>query len=507
MTRANSPASRRRLQALYLLLGVSAGLPLTMFTAVLSLRLAENGVDVAVIGFFAWVALVPTGKFLWAPLLERYGVPGFAPFWGRRRSWIMLALLGSAVSLAGMAATGSDADLRLTALFAVALAFWAATLEIAADGWRIELAPRQEDQAPIVAAYLWGYRGAMVAGASGAVGIAAGGGWALAYFAMGMIALATFVILAALPGEPGTKGRSGALASGLAASGAILLATTAALAAAGAALLFAATAVGLNSDSNVTPIVLALCILPFAALAALLPRIRRMGPGAPALRSAAVGPYVDLFWRYGRGVLPLLAFVSFYRIGDILALALNHPMWSARGYSLAAIAVADGPVALLATLVGVGLGGWAAARLPIAWALFAGAIGAAAGNLAYAWLSAAPVQNAALHLAVAVDQFGNGLAGAVFVVYLSLLVNPRYPAAQYAFLAGFAFLLARLLAGASGTMQKALGYDGFFVLAAGLSLAAALLLPVVSRIRPRLSEPGPGAASSSPLRAPAATGP
>ena len=52
-----------------------------------------------------------------------------------------------------------------------------------------------------------------------------------------------------------------------------------------------------------------------------------------------------------------------------------------------------------------------------------------------------------LYIATGVDQFGNGLAGAMFVVYLSMLVNPRYPGAQYAFLSGFAFLLPRLLGG------------------------------------------------------------
>lgn len=63
------------------------------------------------------------------------------------------------------------------------------------------------------------------------------------------------------------------------------------------------------------------------------------------------------------------------------------------------------------------------------------------------------------------------------VVYLSVLVNPKYPAAQYAFLAGFAFLLPRLLAGASASIQGDIGYDGFFLLSGVLSLAALLFLP------------------------------
>src|SRR5688500_2194181 len=80
-------------QALYLMLGFSAGLPFYMFSTVLTLRLQAHEIGLVVIGFFAWVQLLPTFKFLWAPLLDRYQVPGFCRFWGKRRGWIMLAQL------------------------------------------------------------------------------------------------------------------------------------------------------------------------------------------------------------------------------------------------------------------------------------------------------------------------------------------------------------------------------------------------------------------------------
>jgi MFS transporter, PAT family, beta-lactamase induction signal transducer AmpG len=479
------PLSGRRLLGLYLLLGFSAGLPFYMFTAVLSLRLALHGVDVAIIGFFAWVALLPTFKFLWAPLLERWSVPGFTRYWGRRRGWIMLAQLGIFTAMLGMASTSSDESLPLTALFAVALAFWTTTLEIAADGWRIELAPTQAEQAPVVAANLWGYRSAMVAAGSGAVWVASQADWTWAYLAIAAAAFLPFPILVAMRAEQGARGRAGALAAGLFASAFILASAIAMIAVIGWAVLGAASAAGIGSDTNVTPFVLAVCILPFVVLALLLPRIRRMGPDAPARRSASVGPYVDIFWRYGFATLIVLGFVSAYRVGDVLALALNHPMWNELGYSLGSIAVADGVVSLAGAVTGVGAGGWAAARWPITRALLAGAIAAAASNWVYVWLWSVPVADWALYTAVAVDQFGNGMAGAVFVVYLSMLVNPRYPAAQYAFLSGFAFLFARLLAGASGTMQKSIGYDGFFLLTGAVSLAAVIFLPAIARIKAR----------------------
>lgn len=484
-------------QALYVLLGFSAGLPFYMFSTVLSLRLQAHEVGLVVIGFFAWVQLLPTFKFLWAPLLDRFEVPGFGRFWGKRRGWIMLAQLGIFVSMATMGLTASDQNLGITALFAVLLAFWTTTLEVAADAWRIELAPTQEEQGPLAAANLWGYRTAMVAAGSGALLIAdlPGWGWTGAYLAIAAVAFLPFPLLAAMRPDPGHGGsRSVALLTGLCASALILAAATAAVTAVGWPPLRAASAIGVSGNSNVTPFVLVVCMLPFLLMAAALPRIRRLPPSAPARRSLAIGPYVDFFWRYGFMALALMAFVSVYRMGDVLALNLSKPMIRDLGYSFTEIGLADSYVALVASIVGVGLGGWMAARWRAGWALGVGALFAALGNFGFVWLAHQPVDGMALYVATAADQFGNGMAGAVFVVYLSMLVNPRYPGAQYAFLSGFAFLLPRLLSGAGGGIVEAFdragyrGFDLFFFLSGVLSLAALLFLPLIARARPRVSD-------------------
>jgi len=478
--------STRRLLGLYLLLGFSAGLPFYMFNAVLTLRLARHGVDIVVIGFFAWIALLPTFKFAWAPLLDRYDVPGFSRFWGRRRGWIMLSQLGIFLSMVAMAFTSSDASLPLTALFAILLAFWTTTLEVAADGWRIELAPTQAEQAPVVAANLWGYRSAMVAAGSGAILVAAWADWTWAYLVIAVAAFAPFPVLAAMRPEPdATISRTRALVAGTLSSLLILLAVALVTTLVGWALLSAVQGAGFSSKTNVTPIVLAIALLPFAALALALPRIRRLPPDAPAKMSAFVAPYVELFWRYGYAVLAVLAFVSLYRMGDVLTLTLSHPLWNEAGYSLKQIGVADGVVALSASMAGVALGGLLSTRLSLTWTLAIGAVTAAAGNWIYVWLWHSEPSSFVLYTSVAVDQFGNGFAGAVFVVYLSMLVSPKYPGAQYALLSGFAFLLPRLLAGASGSMQTQIGYDGFFLLSGALSFAAIFLLPVIARVKGR----------------------
>lgn len=474
---------------LYLLLGFSAGLPFYMFNATLLFRLSRHGVDLVTVGFFAWVALLPTLKFVWAPLLDRYNAPGFARFWGKRRGWIMLSQLGIAASLGAMALTASDRSLPLTALFATLLAFWTTTLEVAADAWRIELAPTARAQGPLVAANLWGYRSAMVAASGGAIWLSSLGGgdsWGLAYAAIAVAAFLPFPIFAAMPrAVDGEGGRSRALADGLGATTAALVLTTGIATAVGWIALHVAAAAGVSAKTNVTIPVLIVALLPFVVLAALLPSIRRLPPTAPARTSAAIGPYVDLFWRYGYRVLPVLGFVSVYRMGDVMALTLSHPMFNALGYAPVAVGVADSWITIPASMAGVALGGWLAARAPLGRALAVGAAVSAVSNWVFAWLAHVPPAELHLYVAMAVDQFGHGFAGAVFVIYLSLLVNPRYPGAQYAFLSGFAFLLPRLLAGASGSIALRIGYDGFFGMTGAMSLAAMLFLPFVVRARAR----------------------
>ena len=481
-----APRAPMRTLGLYLLLGFSAGLPFYMFNAVLTLRLARHGVDIVIIGFFAWIALLPTFKFVWAPLLDRYSVPGFSRFWGRRRGWIMLSQLGIFLSMVAMAFTSSDQSLPLTALFAILLAFWTTTLEVAADGWRIELAPTQAQQGPIVAANLWGYRSAMVAAGSGAVLVAAWADWTWAYLAIAIAAFLPFPMLAAMrPEQPGATGRIRALASGTLISLSLIAIVGLATALIGWAALSAVQGAGFSAQTNVTPIVLAIALLPFVALAIALPRIRRLPADAPAKMPGFIAPYVEIFWRFGYAVLPVLAFVSFYRMGDVLTLTFSHPLWNAAGYNLEQISVADGIVALACSMAGVAVGGLCAARLPMTVALIIGACASAVGNWVFVWLWYAEPSAFVLYVAAGVDQFGHGLEGAVFVVYLSMLVSPRYPGTQYAFLSGFAFLLPRLIGGAAGAIQKQIGYDGFFILSGALSFAAIFFLPIVMRVRPR----------------------
>ncbi len=483
---ATAPRQDWRRFALYLLLGFSAGLPFYMFSTVLSARLAKHGVDIVLIGFFGWVSLLPTLKFAWAPLMDRFAVPGFGRFYGKRLGWIMLAQIGIFLSMVAMAFTSADTNLPLVALFATLLAFWTTTLEVSADAWRIELAPTAEEQGPLTAANLWGYRSAMAISSLAALAVADHAGWTWGYLAVAVGAFLPLPILASMRrADAAGGGRAIALTSGLMASAVVLLGSLLLTAGVGWLVLRAAADIGIGPKTDVKTAVLVLCLLPFVILAVALPWIVRLPASHWARQSTWLGPYTDIFWRFRYTVLPLLGFVTFYRMGDVLTLWGVKPLEIAAKYDLTTMGVADGIITTPSSMAGVALGALLAVRLRMVWALVIGAVGSAFGNWIFVWLWYAPPSALVIYTATALDQFAHGLEGAVFVVYLSMLVNPKYPAAQYAFLSGFAFLLPRLLQGAGGNIVEAIGYDGFFWLSGTLSLAAVVFLPLIANAKPR----------------------
>jgi len=54
-----------------LLYGFSSGLPLLLTLGTLQLWLDEVSIDLSIIGFFVWVRLPYSFKFLWAPFMDR----------------------------------------------------------------------------------------------------------------------------------------------------------------------------------------------------------------------------------------------------------------------------------------------------------------------------------------------------------------------------------------------------------------------------------------------------
>ncbi|MDX2103425.1 MAG: MFS transporter [Alphaproteobacteria bacterium] len=198
----------RRLLAV-LLMGFSSGLPLPLTFGTLSFWMAEVGVSRTSIGLFALVGTAYNLKFLWAPIIDRVPLPMLTAALGRRRSWALVIQLLLAVAILALGLSDPRENLVGMALAAVAVAFLSASQDIVIDAFRIEmLSPEQQGAG--AAATQWGYRFGMIASSSGALFLAAGFDWPVAFATMAVlmgVGMATVWLTAepAVPAAPAPR--------------------------------------------------------------------------------------------------------------------------------------------------------------------------------------------------------------------------------------------------------------------------------------------------------------
>lgn len=161
--------------------GFASGLPFLLVAGTLAYWLKEHGITLKDITMIASAGLAYSFKFLWAPLVDRLRLPLLGRL-GQRRSWILsMQVLVMAGLLAMAAVTPAQLGLFVGVTLLVAVA--GATLDIAVDAYRIEIAP-PEAQGALVATYSLGYRIALIASGAGALVLADHAIWPYVYMAM-----------------------------------------------------------------------------------------------------------------------------------------------------------------------------------------------------------------------------------------------------------------------------------------------------------------------------------
>ncbi|MBP8022391.1 MAG: AmpG family muropeptide MFS transporter [Azonexus sp.] len=121
--------------------GFASGLPLYLLLNLVPAWLKTEGLSLRAIGAFALIQFPYTWKFLWAPLLDRYGI---LPWLGRRRSWMFVSQLGLLAAIAWLGHLSPRDDLPLIVVLTAVLAFLSATQDIALDAFRREILPDAE---------------------------------------------------------------------------------------------------------------------------------------------------------------------------------------------------------------------------------------------------------------------------------------------------------------------------------------------------------------------------
>lgn len=401
--------------ATMLFLGFAAGLPFLLVFSTLSAWLREVGVSRTEIGYFSWIGITYSFKFVWAPVVDRLKLPWLTNRLGRRRSWMFVAQATIAAGLFGMSMVDPKASTMSIALLALLVAFASATQDIAIDAFRIEAADNSI-QGAMAAAYQLGYRVAVLAAGAGTLYIAEFVDWSSAYktmAALGFVGIIATLIIS----EP-------------------------------------------KIVSSPQTIAREKRVLDYAQQLGDMPHWLK--ETLTWFYGGVVCPFVDFYVRNGLTIASLLlVFISLFRLSDITMGVMANPFYIDLGFAKDQIADIAKIYGFALTIVGAFVGGVLVYRVGATRLLALSVILTAGTNLLFAWMAARGTPDVTLlTLAISADNFAGGIAGSVFIAFLSSLTNTAYTATQYALFSSLMTLAGKIVGGFSGEIvdnaQKAI---------------------------------------------------
>lgn len=415
-------------------LGFSAGLPFILVSSTLSAWLADEHINLAIIGYFSLVGVAYSIKVVWAPIIDRLPLLFLTRILGKRRSWMLVSQLGVLWGLWAISQLSVSSQLEQIAWLSVWVALCSATQDIVIDAYRIEIVAT-ELQGAMAAMYVFGYRLALLVAGAGALYLAEFFNWQVSYQVMALFMLvgivATFLIHE--PGH-GVDRATQDIEKGLELS------------------------LGLGSVGW----------------------FNKMSKG---LLDAVVSPFVEFFKRNGRSGVLILALIALYKMSDIAMGVMANPFYLDLGFSKKEIADVTKIFGFFMTIFGTSLGGVLVLRYGIMRPLLFGAVIVALTNLLFAGLAMMQPNLYLLAGVVSADNLSGGIAAAVFIAYLSSLTNTAYTATQYALFSSLMTLPAKLIGGLSGQIVADYGYSGFFIYAALIGIPAIILVVLVVKVQ------------------------
>lgn len=391
--------------------GFASGLPYVLVFITLTAWLRSEGLDLSVIGFFGWITLTYSLKFLWAPFVDRFSIPVLSSI-GSRRSWILLMQIIILISLIFISLIDPTNNLLIFALVALIIAFAGSIQDIAIDAYRIESAPL-EDQGNLAAGYQFGYRISILVGSSLSLLIADAYSWPTAYQLMSLIIALNVLFSFAISTEEKNE-----------------------------------NLVQLNHINSV------------------------------------VEPLKDFFERFGIKLASmLLLIVATYRLTDIVMGPMANPFYIDLGYTLSEIGYVK-VVALIATIIGVFIGGFFIKKIGLYKSLMIGAFLVMFTNLLFSFAAISEKNLTLLSLIVASDSITAGIVGTVNITFLTSLVSIKYTGFQYALLTSLMAFLGKIFSGFSGifveNFQEMFGFSygwmTFYIFTSALALPAITMI-------------------------------
>jgi len=177
-----------------LLLGFSAGLPLSLTSTTLQAWFTEANADLKAIGALSLIGLPYILKFLWAPLMDYFSLPGL----GLRRGWIICMQACLVLSFLLLAQLHPETQGSQIYCLAILIAFWSASQDIAIDAYRTDIL-HPEERGLGASYYVFTYRVALLFSGGAALVFADYWGFKVTYEIMALVTALLMVITLKIP--------------------------------------------------------------------------------------------------------------------------------------------------------------------------------------------------------------------------------------------------------------------------------------------------------------------
>lgn len=413
----------RRLWCIFLL-GCSSGYPWVVLSSAMNGWLKDLDLPRATISFVGSVTVLYAINFLWAPLLDRLRVPGLTAL-GQRRSWIFSMQLLIAVLTLYCASINPQHSLLLLYSVAAMIAAAAATMDVAIDGYRIDIIGQDQTKLPMAAAMSvagW-WTGYSLPGYL-AFHFADRFGWPMMYLLLGGLLLALGLLSLLVP-EPVTHRD-----------------------------LLQQKSAERYQNSGLSPVRLWLTV-------------------------TVVEPFAEFIRRNGWQIsLLLFAFILTFKLGESFLGRMSIQFYREVGFSNEQIAEYSKMLGWGATIFFTLLGSVLNAHWGVFKGLVIGGLAMAGSNLMFAWLAAAGPDETILFWTIIVDNFTTAFSIVAFVSFLSTFTGVAFSASQYALLASIGNFGRTSMASFGGSLVDWLNgnWTLFFILTSLMVLPALLLL-------------------------------
>ena len=198
--------------------------------------------------------------------------------------------------------------------------------------------------------------------------------------------------------------------------------------------------------------------------------------------SEPIKDFVKRFNLFAASILLLI--IATYRLTDIVMGPMANPFYIDMGFSLTEIGSVVKIVALVASIIGLFLGGILIKNFGLYKSLLFGAFAVMISNVFFSIVAISEPNLNLLSIIVFTDSFSAGVVGTVNIAFLTSLVSKKFTATQYALLTSFMMLPGKIFSGFSGVLADyfqsitnlEVGWMIFFIFTSILAIPAIILV-------------------------------